>query len=236
MLKERERQLSDFYRGVDLFLRIARKRVDELQTKGITVKEAIEESIKKNKIDSKDAITPSYLSRILSKKILPKSEETYDKISEILDIPTLFDVRSFLLPHDEKHVRIGKQELSASKEYWLEIPFEGIPYRTPKKNIIDALMCPFIVELKPGQKTKKGRLKSEPGEEFAILLNGDEIAIHFEDGEKCIIKKNESVHFLTTRPHFTENTGKQSAKILVVRSDPSLYRQVSEALRIAEER
>ena len=236
MPKHKSHRLYDFYKGVDLFLRIARKRVDELQTQGITAKEAIEESIKRNKISSKDAITPSYLSRILAKKLLPKSEETYNKISEILDIPTLFDVRSFLLPHDEKHVRIGKKELSEGKDYWLEILFEGIPYRTPKKNIIDALMCPFIVDLKPGQKTKKGKLKAEPGEELAILLSGNEITIHFEDGEKSTIKKNESVHFLTTRPHYTENTGKQPAKILVVRSDPSLYRQVSEALRIAEER
>lgn len=229
-------KLSDFRRGVDLFLRIARKRVQELQLQGITIKEAIEHSVRKNRIDKKDIITPSYLSRILSEKLFPKSEETYDRISNILEIPTLFDVRSFLLPHDETCVQIGKKELSSGKDYWLNIPFEGIPYRTPKKNIIDALICPFIVELKPAQKTKKGKLKAEPGEELAVLLEGDEITIYFKEDKICKLKKGESAHYLTTLPHYTENTGKQKAHILVIRSDPSLYRQISEALRIAEEK
>ena len=236
MPSKKKEKPSDFRRGVELFLRIARKRVQELQLQGITIKEVIEHSIQKGLVAKKDAITPSYLSRILSQKLSPKSEETYDRISDILEIPTLFDVRSFLLPHDETCVKLGKTELSSGKEYWLEIPFEGIPYRTPKMNIIDALICPFIVNLKQGQKTKRGKLKSEPGEEFAILLHGDEITIYFDEGTLCKLKKGESAHFLTTRPHYTENSGKHMAKILVVRSDPSLYRQISEAQRMAETR
>ena len=226
---------SDFRRGADLFLRIARKRVQELQSQNVTVREIIDQAVKKGRITDGDVLTPSYLSRILSNKLFPKTEETYDKISAILDIPSLFDVRSFLLPHDKSCIHINNSEPNTHREDWLEINFEGIPYQTPKENIIDAQMFPFLVELKPGEKTKRGKYKAEPGEEMAVLLQGDEFSIRFENGDTYKVQKGESIHYLANNAHYTENTGKQIARILVVRSDPSLYRLISDAFRIAED-
>jgi transcriptional regulator with XRE-family HTH domain len=225
---------SDFQRGVDLFLRIARKRVQELQAQGVTIREVFERAVSDGRLEAEEVITPSYLSRILSGKLAPHTEETYDKISAILDIPTLFDVRSFLLPHDEKFIHIRAGELDQWGDRWLEIPFEGVPYRTPKENIIDAQMFPFVVDLAPGEKTKRGRYKAEAGEEVALLLDGDEFTIRFEEGDEHVVKRGDSIHYLATRAHYTENTGSRRALILVVRSDPSLYRVISEAFRSAE--
>ena len=236
MTVAKNRKMTDFQRGVELFLRIARKRVQELQAKEITVKDAIEQSLQKKRIEAEDSLTASYFSRILSGKLSPKTEETYDKIAAILEIPTLFDVRSFLLPHDKKAIRISHKGYETLPDEWLTIPFEGVPYFTPKANIIDSQMCPFVVELSPAEKTKKGKYKAEPGEEVAILLQGDEFTIFFEGKDPCVIRKGESAHYLTTQPHYTQNTGKTTARILVVRSEPSLYRLISEAFRSAEGR
>ena len=230
----RRRGSSDFWRAVDLFLRIARKRVEELQAQGITVRAMVERLSTGEAAASDESITASYLSRILSGKLLPHSEDTYDKISAILDIPTLFDVRSLLLPHAGKLIHIRREELATWDEHWLAIPFEGITYRTPKENIIDAQMCPFVVELGPGEKTKKGRFKAEVGEEVAMLLEGDQFTIRFEEGDEHVVRTGDSVHYLASRPHYTENTGQSRVLILVVRSDPSLYRLISTAVRAAE--
>ncbi len=231
-MKSKKRE-SDFQRGVELFLRIARKRMTELQAQNITVRELIDNAVVRGRLEKDDAITPSYLSRILAGKLCPKTEETYDKISALLDIPTLFDVRSFLLPHDKKVTFIGKGETDPQNGEWLEVPFEGIIYRTPKANIIDSQMCPFILDLEPGEKTKKGKFKTDNGEEIAVLLTGEEFTLKFEDGEEIPVRKGEAVHFLASRPHFTENTGKVMARIMVIRSDPSLYRVISDAFRHA---
>ncbi len=233
-MRQSESSKSDFQKGVELFLRIARKRMEELQGENITVRELIDRAIEKHHLSREEAITPSYLSRILTGKLVPKTEETYDKLSLILDIPTLFDVRSFILPHDEGCVHITRKEMDNPPEDWMTLSFGGIPYRTTKANIIDAQMFPFIVELQPGEKTKKGRYKAEAGEEVAVLLEGEEFTLRFDNSTKYIIKKGESLHYLATQPHYSENTGKLPVRILVIRHDPSLFRIISEAFRSAE--
>lgn len=89
----------------------------------------------------------------------------------------------------------------------------GVSYKVPCRRLAHSDMTIALIELKSGAATIENR---HPGSELLKPLQG-EIKVEFGPTRHAIIRKGECGHFHSHINHVLRNTGKEKARVLVIR-------------------